>query len=94
MEEAKTFQREFSNLRLMMTRMSNKLSEKTGFDPSKVGREGGREGGGSRPVLPGRLFFGQLTLVSFILFFFFYFFLFFLFFLFLFFLSSFFFSSQ
>ncbi|KAM3570693.1 hypothetical protein VYU27_007258 [Nannochloropsis oceanica] len=35
MEEAKTFQREFSNLRLMMTRMSNKLSEKTGFDPSK-----------------------------------------------------------
>jgi len=40
MEEAKNFQREFSNLRLMMTRMSSRLSEKTGFDPSKVRREG------------------------------------------------------
>ena len=36
MEEAKNFKREFSNLRLMMTRMSNRLSEKTGFDPSQV----------------------------------------------------------
>ena len=48
MEEAKNFKREFSNLRLMMTRMSNKLSQKTGFDPSKVrrgGREGRKEGG-------------------------------------------------
>lgn len=35
MEEAKKFKQEFSNLRLMMTRMSNRLSEKTGFDPSK-----------------------------------------------------------
>jgi hypothetical protein len=25
---------EFSNLRLMMTRMSNRVSQKTGFDPS------------------------------------------------------------
>ena len=33
-QEAKTFRQEFSNLRLMMTRMSNRLSEKTGFDPS------------------------------------------------------------
>lgn len=34
MEEAKKFKQEFSNLRLMMTRMSNRLSEKTGFDPA------------------------------------------------------------
>jgi hypothetical protein len=35
MAEAKAFRQEFSNLRLMMTRMSNRLSQRTGFDPDK-----------------------------------------------------------
>jgi len=32
---AKKFRQEFSNVRLMMARMSNRLSQKTGFDPNQ-----------------------------------------------------------
>jgi hypothetical protein len=51
MEEAKKFQQEFSNLRLMMTRMSKNLSRVTGYDPALGKDQEVRKGGPPGAVL-------------------------------------------